>query len=80
MKNKELEEAARRLLYNKHPYHPPQDSGYWEDMFKEGAKWQAERMYSDIDEAIWLLKQTTEFEVLESFKGKVKELEKYKNR
>jgi hypothetical protein len=47
MKNKELEEAARRLLYNKHPYHPPQDSGYWEDMFKEGAKWQADRMYSE---------------------------------
>lgn len=48
MKNKEtLEEAASKVLYNKYPYHPPQDSDYWKDMFKEGAKWQAERMYSE---------------------------------
>ncbi len=45
MKNKEtLEEAASRLLYNKYPYHPPQDSGYLKDMFIAGAKWQQERM------------------------------------
>ena len=42
-----LEEAANRLLYNKYPYHPPQDSGYWKDVFKEGAKWQQEKMYSE---------------------------------
>tara|TARA_R110000868_G_scaffold190368_1_gene434001 strand:+ start:14 stop:337 length:324 start_codon:yes stop_codon:yes gene_type:complete len=43
MKNKEtLEEAATKLLWKKYPYHPPRDSGYWQDMFKEGAKWQSE--------------------------------------
>jgi len=54
--------------------------GYIDRQIDMAKRRQAERMYSDIDEAIWLLKQTTEFEVLESFKGKVKELEKYKNR
>ena len=49
MKEETLEEAASRLLYNKYPYHPPQDSGYWKDMFIEGAKWQQERMYSEED-------------------------------
>ena len=49
LKQETLEEAASRLLYNKYPYHPPQDSGYWKDMFKEGAKWQQERMYSEED-------------------------------
>ena len=44
IKQETLEEAASRLLYNKYPYHPPQDSGYWKDMFIEGAKWQAKRM------------------------------------
>ena len=47
MKQETLEEVASRLLYNKYPYHPPQDSGYWKDMFIEGAKWQQERMYSE---------------------------------
>ena len=49
MKEETLEEAASRLLYNKYPYHPPQDSGYWKDMFIEGTKWQQERMYSEED-------------------------------
>ena len=40
LKQKTLEEVASKVLYNKYPYHPPQDSGYWKDMFKEGAKWQ----------------------------------------
>jgi hypothetical protein len=40
LKQKTLEEAVSKVLYNKYPYHPPQDSGYWKDMFKEGAKWQ----------------------------------------
>jgi hypothetical protein len=43
------EEAASRLLYSKYPFHPPQDSGYWKDMFLEGAEWKAERMYSEED-------------------------------
>ena len=47
MKQETLEEVASRLLYNKYPYHPPQDSGYLKDMFIEGAKWQQERMYSE---------------------------------
>ncbi len=42
-----LEEAASRLLYSKYPFHPPQDSGYWKDMFISGANYQAERMYSE---------------------------------
>jgi hypothetical protein len=37
-KQETLEEAASKLLYNKYPYHPPQDSGYWIDMFIEGYK------------------------------------------
>jgi hypothetical protein len=47
MKNETIEEAAIRLLYSKYPYHPPQDGGYWQDMFIAGAKWQQERMYSE---------------------------------
>lgn len=44
--NKEtLEEAASRLLYSKYPYHPPLDSGYWKDMFIEGAKSDAAKDY-----------------------------------
>jgi hypothetical protein len=46
-KQEKLEEASSRLLYSKYPFHPPQDSGYWKDMFISGAKWQAERMYSE---------------------------------
>jgi hypothetical protein len=50
-----LEEAASRLLYSKYPYHPPLDSGYWKDMFIEGASYQAERMYSEaIEFAEWI--------------------------
>jgi len=44
------EEAAIKLLWKKYPYHPPQDYGYWIDMFKEGAKWKEEKM---IDFANW---------------------------
>jgi hypothetical protein len=42
-KQETLEEASSRLLYSKYPFHPPQDSGYWKDMFLEGAKWQQEQ-------------------------------------
>lgn len=51
-KQETLEEAASRVLYNKYPYHPPQDGGYWKDMFKEGVKWQQEQeknKYSEED-------------------------------
>jgi hypothetical protein len=46
-KQETLEEAASRVLYNKYPYHPPQDSGYWKDMFKEGYKFAQQQMYSE---------------------------------
>lgn len=53
-KQETLEEAAVRLLYNKYPYHPQQDSGYWKDMFIEGAKWAQEEikqfLYAEICE------------------------------
>jgi hypothetical protein len=60
MKKETLEEAASRLLYSKYPFHPPQDSGYWKDMFLEGAKWQAERMYSEqeVKEALLQMRKT----------------------
>ena len=47
MTQETLEEAANKLLWKKYPYHPPKDAGYWKDMFKEGAKWQQERSYSE---------------------------------
>jgi hypothetical protein len=54
-KQETLEEASSRLLYSKYPFHPPQDSGYWKDMFIEGAKWQQERSYSEaIEFAEWI--------------------------
>jgi hypothetical protein len=46
-KQEKLKEVANKLLWKKYPYHPPKDAGYWQDMFIEGAKWQAERMYSE---------------------------------
>jgi hypothetical protein len=41
---------------------------------------QQERSYSDIEEAILLLKQTTEYEVLQSFRDKVSKLEQFKKK
>jgi len=32
----DLDELANELLYSKYPFHPPNDSGYWLDMYKEG--------------------------------------------
>ena len=32
----DLDELANKLLYSKYPFHPPNDSGYWLDMYKEG--------------------------------------------
>jgi len=49
VKQETLGEAATKLLWKKYPYHPPRDSGYWQDMFIEGAKWQQERSYSEED-------------------------------
>jgi hypothetical protein len=72
MKNKEtLEEAATNYTIDFATM----------SAFKLGAKWQQEQdknKYSALDTAIWLLKQTTEFEVLDSWKQKVGELEQFK--
>ena len=81
MKQETLEEAASRLLYNKYPYHPPQDSGYWKDMFIEGAKWQQERMYSEEDMIAFALfleihlpmkPRKTHHQLLEQFKKEIR--------
>ena len=56
MKQETLEEAAAKLLWKKYPYHPPLDSGYWQDMFIEGAKWQMERSYSEKEVLNMLIK------------------------
>jgi hypothetical protein len=47
-------------------------------IFEDGAKWQQERSYSEeeVDYLINLLKQTTEYEVLQSFKDKVEQFKK----
>ena len=34
----DLDELAEKLLYKKYPYHPPSETGYWMDMYKEGFK------------------------------------------
>jgi len=51
--------------------------------FYKGAKWSQEqdkKMYIALETAISLLKQTTEFEVLDSWKQKVRELEQFKKK
>lgn len=48
-KEESIEEAATKLLYNKFPFHPPQDSEYWKHMFKEGAKWMEEQMKEQME-------------------------------
>jgi len=48
-KQESVEIAARKLLYEKYPYHYPKYGGYFMDMFMEGAKWQEERTYSEED-------------------------------
>jgi hypothetical protein len=51
--------------------------------FLAGAKWQQEQdknKYSALETAISLLYQTTEYEVLDSWKQKVKELEQLINK
>ena len=75
MKQETLEEVASRLLYNKYPYHPPQDSGYLKDMFIEGAKWQQERMCSEVFE--WLSSKNYLSDKVYIIK---KEFEQFKNK
>ena len=50
---------------------------------KAGAKWSREQdknKYSALETAISLLNQTTEFEVLDSWKQKIRELEQFKKK
>ena len=42
-----VEWLANKTLYEKYPYHPPQDSGYWKDMFKEGYQTRDEELLGD---------------------------------
>jgi hypothetical protein len=87
MKNKEtLEEAAEiyaeeNAIDSNISYHNLYAP--LEYAFKNGAKWQQEQnknKYTALETAISLLKQTTEFEVLDSWKDKVKELEQLINK
>ena len=32
----DLDDLSKKLLYKKYPYHPPSETGYWMDMYKEG--------------------------------------------
>jgi hypothetical protein len=79
-KQETLEEAAERLYSDK------EYSMYGEirrHSFIAGAKWSQEqdnKMYIALETAISLLKQTTEYEVLYSWKQKVKELEQLINK
>jgi hypothetical protein len=81
-KQETLEEAAERII---------SDMGWiWENtessarmVARHCAKWQQEqdkKMYIALETAISLLKQTTEFEVLDSWKQKIRELEQFKNK
>lgn len=45
--------------------------------FIEGAEWQNQKTKEILNEVIFLLKQTTEYEVLDSFKEKVKVIETF---
>jgi hypothetical protein len=77
MENKEtLEEAAERL-------YPGIDRQVDRMLFIKGVKWSQEqnkKMHTALETAISLLKQTTEYEVLDSWKEKVKELEQFKKK
>jgi hypothetical protein len=85
IKQETLEEAAEKL-YREYPNNPlnKPEWHYNKDVncfkkrkaFINGAKWQAERMYSDIEKLISLLQQTTEYEVLQSFRDKVEQFKK----
>ena len=41
-----MDAELQQKLYEKYPYHPPQDDGYLKDMFKEGYE-SAEKEKSD---------------------------------
>jgi hypothetical protein len=82
-----LEEVAEWLypIYDRFKY----DEDWVEDVTKrrddfiKGAKWSQEqdkKMYIALETAISLLCQTTEYEVLDSWKDKVKELEQLINK
>jgi hypothetical protein len=81
-KQETLEEAAIKFsksISNIKPFYRENTK----NTFIEGAKWQQEQdknKFSALETAISLLKQTTEFEVLDSWKQKIRELEQIKNK
>jgi hypothetical protein len=68
-KPKTVEEVAERM------WNDPNKQLTSKNSFIQGAKYQAEKDRAILTQAINLLKTTTEYEVLDSFKQKVKELE-----
>ena len=73
MKQETLEEAAKNYsIYNE------QINKAIQEAVNFGANWQAKRMYSEeqVNELIGLLKKTTEYEVLQSFRDKVEQFKK----
>jgi len=80
MKKETLKEAAKKYVeqITTIEFGKPHNAPHRVKTFIEGAKWQAERMYSEEEVAylISLLKQTTEYEVLQSFRDKVEQFKK----
>jgi predicted translin family RNA/ssDNA-binding protein len=77
---KTLEEVAERL-YSDKEY--PMYGEIRRHSFIAGAKWyqeQNKKTHTALETAISLLKQTTEYEVLDNWKQKVKELEQLINK
>jgi hypothetical protein len=77
----EKEEPKQRLEEVAEKRFPSKMEMY--EVFIEDAKWQQEQdknKYIALETAISLLKQTTEYEVLDSWKQKVKELEQFKKK
>ena len=72
-KQETLEEVANKAngynVYSKETKAPIFNEG-----FVVGAKWQQNREYSNLQKAIKLLESTTEYEILEEFREKVKKL------
>lgn len=74
-----LKESLRRCSQNNFNQ---AEAGYNAKWFRKGglfgAKWKQERMYSEeeVNALITLLKTTTEYEVLQSFRDKVEQFKK----
>ena len=80
MKKETIEEAAERLYPNDGQFEEfyGNINEFSQKVFLQGAEWQAERMYSkeEVDYLISLLMQTTEYEVSQIFRDKLKQFKK----